>query len=262
VNDALLDRIALVTGAGRGIGRVIALALSDAGAAVALSGRSAEALEETRGLIAERGDRPALVVPADVTDEHQVRRMAERVRSELGEVDVLVANSGVGGPSVPLWEVDLAEWEATMAVNVTGVFLSCRAVLPEMLRRRSGSVVVIGSLSGKRPLVNRTPYTASKTALIGLVRTLATEVGPYGVRVNLVSPGGVEGERIEWAIREQARARGISLEQARETFTADSPMQRLVPPEDVAEAVVFLASDRARSVTGEDLNVSAGAVMY
>ena len=257
----LHDRVAIVTGAGRGIGRAIALALAGEGAHVALTGRTVAALEETRTLIADRGG-DALVTPADVTDEGQLRSLAGQVHGQLGAVDVLVANSGIGGPSAPLWEVDPVEWQETFAVNVTGVFLSCRTFLPEMVRRRSGSVVVIGSLSGKRPLVGRSPYAASKTALIGLVRTLAAETGPHRVRVNLVSPGGVEGERIEWAIRHQAKVRGVSLEQARETFTGDSPMQRLVPPEDVADAVVYLASDRANSVTGEDLNVSAGAVMY
>jgi NAD(P)-dependent dehydrogenase (short-subunit alcohol dehydrogenase family) len=117
-------------------------------------------------------------------------------------------------------------------------------------------------MTGKRPLVNRTPYAASKTALIGMVRTLAFELGAHGIRVNLVSPGPVEGERIQWVLEQQAKARGITFEQARDDFTSGSPLKRLVPPRDVADVVAYLASSRSASVTGDDINVSAGLVMY
>ena len=123
-------------------------------------------------------------------------------------------------------------------------------------------MIIIGSMTGKRPLRGRTPYSASKMALVGLARTLALETGPYGVRVNVISPGAVEGERIEWVIRKQAEGRGIGLDQARREFEMESPMERLVPPGDVAAAAVFLASGRAGSITGEDMNVSAGLVTY
>ena len=257
----LTDRIAVVTGAGRGIGRVIALALAREGAQMVLAGRSADALEQTRKLAGDTGRDP-LVVPTDITLPDQVEALARATLEAFGGADVLVNNSGIGGPSVPLWEVDPADWEATMAVNVTGTYLCCRAFLPAMVARRSGSVVIIGSMTGKRPMVGRTPYAASKMALVGLARTLAAEAGPYGVRVNVISPGPVEGERIEWAIERQAEALGVSVEEARARFTSASPLGRLVPPADVAAATVFLASDRAASITGEDLNVSAGVVMY
>jgi NAD(P)-dependent dehydrogenase (short-subunit alcohol dehydrogenase family) len=123
-------------------------------------------------------------------------------------------------------------------------------------------VVVIGSTTGKRPLYGRTPYAASKTALIGLVRTLAVELGPAGVRVNLISPGVVDGPRIDTVIREQARAAGTSYEAVYEEATKATPLRRLVPPDDVADATVFLASDASASITGEDLNVSGGLAMY
>jgi NAD(P)-dependent dehydrogenase (short-subunit alcohol dehydrogenase family) len=258
---ALSGRTAVVTGAGRGIGRAIALTLAAEGAAVVLAGRTVPALEDTARAVEDKGGR-ALVAPADVTVASDLERVADTALDAFGAIDVLVANSGVAGPSAPLWELDQAEWDATMAVNVTGVFLSCRAVLPSMIERRSGAIVVIGSMTGKRPLVQRTPYAASKTALIGLVRTVAAEAGEHGVRVNLVSPGAVQGERIEWVIRAQAEARGVSLDEARAAFTSSSVLKRLVTPEEVAEAVAFLASDRAVAITGEDLNVSAGTVMY
>ncbi|MGY1710470.1 SDR family NAD(P)-dependent oxidoreductase [Geodermatophilus sp. SYSU D00758] len=258
----LLDgRVAAVTGAGTGIGRAIALRLAAEGADVVLTGRSTGAMEQVAAEVQAAGRR-ALAAPLDLRDPASVEAAARTADEAFGPVDVLVCNSGVGGPSVPLVEMPLAEWEDTLRVNVTGTMLTCRAFLPGMLARGSGSVVVIGSVTGKRPLVDRTAYAASKTALIGLVRTLAWEVGPSGVRVNLVSPGGVEGPRIAWVLEQQAAARGIPVEQARAEFTSGAPLQRLVEAGEVAAAVAFLASPGAAGITGEDLNVSAGLVMY
>ncbi len=253
--------VAVVTGAGTGIGREISLRLAADGADVVLTGRSAGPMEEVAEEVRAVGRR-ASVVRMDLRDPASIEAAAKAVQEEFGRVDVLVNNSGVGRPSAPLWEIDPEEWEDTFRVNVTGTFLVCRAFLPGMVERRSGSVVVIGSMTGKRPLVNRTPYAASKTALIGLVRTLAFEVGPHGIRVNLVSPGPVEGKRIQWVLEQQAQARGITFEQARDDFTSGSPLKRLVPPGDVADAVAYLASPRSASITGDDINVSAGLVMY
>jgi NAD(P)-dependent dehydrogenase (short-subunit alcohol dehydrogenase family) len=253
--------VAVVTGAGTGIGREIALRLAADGADVVLTGRSVGPMEEAAEEVRAVGRR-ASVVQMDLREPASIEAAATAVQEQFGRVDVLVNNSGVGGPSAPLWEIDPEEWEDTFRVNVTGTFLVCRAFLPGMVERRSGSVVVIGSMTGKRPLVNRTPYAASKTALIGLVRTLAFEVGPHGIRVNLVSPGPVEGKRIQWVLEQQAQARGITFEQARDDFTSGSPLKRLVPPGDVADAVAYLASPWSASITGDDINVSAGLVMY
>jgi len=261
VQMLLEGHVAAVTGAGTGIGREIALRLAADGADVVLLGRSTGPMEEVAEQLRASGRR-ALVVPMDLRDQASIEAAARTAQEEFGRVDVLVNNSGVGGPSAPLWEIDPAEWEETFRVNVTGTFLVCRAFLPGMVERGAGSVVVIGSMTGKRALVNRTPYAASKTALIGLVRTLAWELGPHGIRVNLVSPGPVEGARIQWVLEEQARARGITFEQARDDFTSGSPLMRLVPPSDVADAVAYLASPRSSSITGDDINVSAGLVMY
>lgn len=257
----LKDKVAVVTGGGWGIGRAIALAYAQEGAKLVLASRSVENLKETHAAVTKLGSE-VLVVPTDIRQAESIAALVKQAVEQFGHVDVLVNNSGIGGPSAPLWEIAPADWEETFAVNVTGTYLCCRAFLPHMLQRRSGSVIVIASITGKRPLLNRTPYAASKMALIGLVRTLAWETGPYGIRVNAISPGPVEGARIEWVIRKQAEARGISLDEARQAFTRDSPLGRLIPPSDVAKAAVFLASDLAVSVTGEDLNVSAGIVMY
>ena len=258
----LLDgAVAVVTGAGTGIGREIALRLAADGADLVLAGRSTGPMDEVAAAVREAGRR-ALVVPLDLRDAASVTKAADAAFDEFGRVDVLVNNSGVGGPSAPLWEIDPDDWEDTFRVNVTGTFLVCRAFLPRMIEAGSGSVVVIGSMTGKRPLVNRTPYAASKTALIGLVRTLAWDTGPHGVRVNLVSPGPVEGARIQWVLEQQAAARGISFEEAQADFTSGSPLHRLVPPGDVADVVAYLASPRSASITGDDINVSAGLAMY
>jgi NAD(P)-dependent dehydrogenase (short-subunit alcohol dehydrogenase family) len=130
-----------------------------------------------------------------------------------------------------------------------------------MVERRFGSVVVIGSINGKRPFHGRTPYAASKTGLAGLMRTLAHELGPHGLRANLIPPGPVGGERVQAVIREQARIAGTSFEMKEAELTSGSALKRLIAPDDVASGAVFLASDEAASITGEDLNVSAGLVM-
>lgn len=253
--------VVVVTGAGRGIGREIALALARGGADLVLAGRDPATLEATGAMVAERGA-DHIAVRTDVTSEEDVDRLVQETITRFGRVDGLVANSGVGGPSGPLWELDRAEWEATFAVNVTGVFLCCRAFLPTMLERRSGSIVVIGSMTGKRPLWGRTPYASSKLALVGLVRTLALEAAPRGVRVNLVSPGPVAGERMEWVFRAQAEGRGISVEEAREEMVRQIPIGRLIEPAEVAEVVTQLTLAGPGAVTGGDHNVSGGMVTY
>lgn len=257
----LQDRVVVVTGAGRGIGREIALTCAAQGADVVLAARSVGALEAVAADIGAAG-RAALVVETDVADRAAVLAMADAAHDRFGRVDVLVNNSGIGGPSAPLWEVDPDEWAETMATNVTGVFHCCQALVPAMIEQGSGSVVTIGSITGKRPLLNRAAYATSKAALIGLTRTLAEECGPRGVRVNLISPGTVEGERIDWVFEQQAAAQGRSVEEVRSAFVEMAPLRRLVSPTDIANAVVYLGSDLAAGVTGADLNVTAGLVMY
>lgn len=255
------DRVVVVTGAGGGIGRAIALAFAREGDTVVLAARRVELLRESARMVEGDGGR-ALVVPTDVTDATSVEALASAVADRFGRVDVVVNNSGIGGPSAPLWQVDPDEWRATFDVNVTGVFLVCRAFLPAMIEAGSGSVIVIGSISGKRPLHGRSAYTASKMALVGLTRTLASEAGPHGIRVNLISPGFVEGARIDWVIDRQAETRGVSPEAVRAEMEALSPLGRLTQAGDVAATAVFLASPAAAAVTGIDLNVNAGVVMY
>jgi len=161
-----------------------------------------------------------------------------------------------------MWEIDLAAWRQAFAVNVEGVFLVSKEFLPAMVERGSGSIIIIGSITGKRPLWGRTPYASTKAALIGLTRTLALEAGEHGVRVNLISPGFVAGPRLDWVIKSQAEGRGITEEEVRSEMEGESALNRLTQPEDVARAALFLASDDASGLTGADLNVNSGAVMY
>jgi NAD(P)-dependent dehydrogenase (short-subunit alcohol dehydrogenase family) len=256
-----MARVTLVTGASQGIGREISLAFAAAGDSLVLIARDEEKLRATAAAAAAYGGE-ILVVPTDVTDPDQVEAMAAAAIGRFGRTDVLVNNSGIGGPSGPMWDLDLESWRHTFAVNVDGVFLASRAVLPHMIERGSGSIITIGSITGKRPLWGRTPYASTKAALVGLTRTLALEAGPYGIRVNLISPGFVAGPRLDWVISSQAAGRGISEDVVRAEMEAEAALQRLTQPGDVARVAVFLASEDASAVTGADINVNSGAVMY
>ena len=253
-------RVAVVTGGGRGIGRAIARALCAADYNLVLAARSTDELAAVRAEIEGDGGQ-ALAVPTDLRKGDDIERLAEAAQG-FGDVELLVNNGGMAGPQGMLWELDPEAWAETMAVNVDAVFLCSRAFLPGMIEKGRGSIVNIGSITGKRPLKGRTPYATSKLALVGLTRTLALETGPFGVRVNLISPGFVEGPRIDWVIDRQAEVRGVPSDVVRDDFTAQSPLGRLTSPEEVAAAVVFLASDAASAITGADINVNAGVVMY
>jgi len=253
-------RVAVVTGANRGIGRAITVALAATGFTVAASARDPAGLSDT---VAEAGQAGGMVVPlaCDVRDEASVTAMAAQAQA-LGPVHAVVANAGVAGPTLPLHEITLDGWRDTLATDLDGVFLTFRAFIPGMIERLGGSLIVISSMTGKRPLPGRTPYAAAKMGVIGLVRTLATELGPYGIRVNAVCPGFVAGPRLEQVVRKEAALRGITEEKARAALTEASPLGRMVGAGEVAGACAFLASDDSAAVTGEDLNVTAGVVMY
>ena len=253
-------RVAVVTGANRGIGRAIAVALATAGFAVAASARDPASLADTVAQARQAGG-TAVPLACDVQDEESVAKLAAEAQA-LGPVHTVVANAGVAGPTLPLHEITLDGWRDTIATDLDGVFLTFRAFIPAMIERRDGSLIAISSMTGKRPLHGRTPYAAAKMGVIGLVRTLATELGPHNIRVNAVCPGPVAGPRMEQVVARQAAIRGITEEQARAALTEASPLGRMVEATEVAGACVFLASDISAAVTGEDLNVTAGVVMY
>jgi NAD(P)-dependent dehydrogenase (short-subunit alcohol dehydrogenase family) len=253
-------RVAVVTGANRGIGRAVAVALAVDGFTVAVTARDPATLKETIDDVEAVGG-TAAALACDVREEASVETMA-RAASALGPVHTVVANAGVAGPTAPLQEMALADWRDCLATDLDGVFLTFRAFVPGLIAAGAGSLIAMSSMTGKRPLHGRTPYAAAKMGVIGLVRTLALELGPHGIRVNAVCPGAVAGPRIDDVIARQAAARGITEAAALAAFTDASPLGRLVEAGEVAAACAYLASDAAASITGEDLNVTAGVVMY
>lgn len=254
------DTVAIVTGASQGIGRSIAVSFAEAGASVALAARS-EGIYETRDAIDDRGK--TLAVETDVTDETSVRETIDEVTQSFGRLDCVVNNAGIAGPTAPIEEVEREAWERTMGVNVTGMYLMLKHAAASLRESDHGSVINISSISGKRPLEHRTPYTASKMAVIGLTRTAAVEFAEDDVTVNAICPGPVRGPRIENVIERQSDRMGVDFEEAkRRVFTQDAILGDLVEPEDVARMVVYLASEAGRHVTAQDINVDAGTVWY
>jgi NAD(P)-dependent dehydrogenase (short-subunit alcohol dehydrogenase family) len=252
---------AVVTGGGQGIGAAIAKGLARRGAHVVVSGRRRAKLDDVCAAIAAEGG-SAECLAGDVTDPEHLEALMALTGGSSGVIDILVNNAGIAGPTAPLAEVTLAEWDETLAVNLTGVFLSCRAALPYLERSAHGKIVNIGSVTGKQPLLNRTPYAAAKLGVVGLTRTLAHELGPSGINVNVISPWLVGGERLESVIVTMAQERGLSAEALRAEMTAGTAFKRTVSEEDVVELTLFLCSTAANNVTGQDINLSAGAVMY
>ncbi len=256
-----LGKVAVVTGGGRGIGRSISLALAREGADVSLAARSTDMMEEVAEKIRQMGRR-VVVNTTDVNSVNDVERAVNRTLENLGRIDFLVNNSGIAGPTRYVHEITPEEWDETLSVNLRGAFLFCRFVVPIMINQYGGKIVNIASMTGKRPLPMRTPYCASKMGLIGFTRSLASELGKFGINVNAVCPGGVEGERIDEVIRKASEAEGTPVDEVRKRFVADSPFKRMVTADDIARAVLFLLSDDSKNITGEDLNVTAGVVMY
>jgi NAD(P)-dependent dehydrogenase (short-subunit alcohol dehydrogenase family) len=241
-------RVALVTGAARGLGREIAAAFAREGAAVVAADLSAD------------GDPAAGVVPVacDVTDADQVAAAMALATERFGPVDVLVNNAGISTVS-PVAQLSERDFDRVVDVNLKGAFLFSRAFAAQAGAR--GSIVTVASQAGKRGVANIAPYCAAKAAQIGFTRALALELAP-SVRVNAVCPGIVETELVTEQVRSQAEARGRSADEVRAGWLAEVPLGRFQPASAVAAAVLFLASDEAGEITGEALNVSGGMVMH
>ena len=254
----LPDRVALITGGGRGIGRAIALAFAKEGARVAVTARTETELEAVAAEIRALG-REALAVPCDVGERAQVDDAVRRVADGLGPVEILVNNAGIA-VSAKLQDTDDALWERHLRVNLTGAFLVTRAVLPGMLAARWGRIINIASIAGRQGYPLIAAYAASKHGLLGLTRALAQEVVAAGVTVNAICPGYVATE-LTWAgARNIQKRTGRAYEEAVQALAAFSPQKRLIEPEEVAALAVLLASDEARSVTAQAWNVDGGAV--
>jgi NAD(P)-dependent dehydrogenase (short-subunit alcohol dehydrogenase family) len=247
----LAGRTALVTGGGTGLGAAITRALHSAGAAVVITGRRPEPLTALSQEL-ERVDG----IVCDVADPAAVDRLAATVADR--EISIVINNAGIAGPVAPLTEIDVAAWDEVFDINVRGVFLVCKAFLPAMVARGAGDVINLASVSGKRPLVRRTPYCASKMAVIGLTSTLAFEVGPAGVNVNSLSPGPVDGPRMDRNFRLEAERSGRSYEEAVETFVSRAALGRMVTETEVGAAVLAMLA--MPGLCGADVDLSAGMV--
>lgn len=255
----LEDRVAIVTGAAKGMGRDICLTLAREGAHLVLVAREAGPLEALAAEIQALGRR-ALVQPADVTDEPAVQAMVARTLEAFdGRLHILVNGAGVTGPiETPVWEIRVEDWDHVLAVNLRGTFLPTKHVLPVMIAQRYGKIVNISGTSGLRGYRYRAAYSASKWAVRGFTRTVALEVGPYNINVNAVHPGIVAGERMERLCREKARRRGWTPEQVYDEYVQEMALRRVTTAQDVAEAVAFLVSDAAQNMTGQSVTVDGG----
>jgi NAD(P)-dependent dehydrogenase (short-subunit alcohol dehydrogenase family) len=240
----------IVTAGGSGIGNVIARVFAESGARV-FSCDVDPALVD--GL---RGQEPAVgACVADVALESDVDRLFDQALAELGGLDVLVNNAGIGGPVACVEDVPPDEWRRTLDVNLTGAFLCTRRAAPILKEQGSGSVVNMSSHYGFFGGPSRSPYVASKWAIIGFTKTIAMELGPFGVRANAICPGGVEGERLERVIRLESEQRGITCEQLREDWTRGCSLRTFIPPEDVAATILFLCSEQGARISGQAIGV-------
>jgi len=254
----LADRIALVTGAAKGMGGEICTALAREGADLVLAARDVPPLEALAREIEGLGRR-ALVAPCDVTDEAAVAGMVARALARYGRIDILVNAAGVTGPvETPVQQIAVEDFRAVLESNVVGTFLPIKHVLPGMIERRYGKIVNISGTSGLRGYKYRTAYSSSKWALRGLTRTVALEAGPHNVNVNALHPGIVAGERMDRLCREKARKRGWTPERVYQEYVDEMALRRVTVARDIANAVLFLVSDDSANMTGQSVTVDGG----
>jgi NAD(P)-dependent dehydrogenase (short-subunit alcohol dehydrogenase family) len=256
----LKAQVAIVTGAGRGIGRATALELARMGADVVIAEVDRAGAERTAADVKALGQRVS-VVPTDVTSREALRAMAERTRAEFGRIDILVNNAGIYRAALPL-DITEEHWDAVMNVNARAVFFASQAVLPAMVAQKSGAIVSLASMAGKIGSRGNLPYNASKAAVISITKSLALAHAADGIRVNCVCPGFVETDMWSAVSRELGAAMGLSPEDFTKQRLSQVPLGRMERPEDVANVIGFLASPRAGYMTGQAISVDGGLVMH
>jgi NAD(P)-dependent dehydrogenase (short-subunit alcohol dehydrogenase family) len=241
-----------VTGGGAGIGKAIALSFAQAGVAVTVCGRRKEPLETVAR--AHKGIHP---IVADVTDEAAMANLFAEAEKARGPIDIVVANAGMSGSS-PAHRMSLADWQRTLAVNMTGSFLTVKPALAGMTSRKAGRIVFVASTAGLKGYAYVAPYVAAKHGVVGLMRALATELAKTGVTVNAVCPGFVETEMLEESVQRIVEKTGRTVEQARASLSATNPQGRFIQPQEVAAAVLWLCREEAGSITGQAISLSGG----
>jgi NAD(P)-dependent dehydrogenase (short-subunit alcohol dehydrogenase family) len=254
-------KIAIVSGSGPGMGREIALALAREGADVAVAARREDKVARVAQKIEALGRR-ALAVRCDVTDPEQCQSLADRTAAELGGIDVLVNNAYHDGDMAKVVEADLSAWQTTIDVNLFGAVNMTRAVHPHMAERGGGRIVMVNTMSTERTEVGFGIYAASKSALKSITKTLAKELGPDGIRVNGVHPGYIWGPSVEWYLKHLAEENGTTPEEEYEKVASQTALGYIPDAAEIAGAVLLMASDLARCVTGQALGANAGQVFH
>ena len=258
-NLVLSGRRAVVTGAGRGIGRSIALALAQAGADVAVTARTQGEIEQLAAEIRAMG-RQSLAVPCDVTDSEQVKHMASTLIDGLGGIDILVNNAGNAGSHKFLNHPDEL-WHRMLSINLTSVYYVTKAFVPRLIEQRWGRIITIASMASRVGGSYIAAYTAAKHGVLGLTRALAVELLPYNITVNAICPGYVNTPMTDASVSNIAARTGMSEAQAREALEKSSPQKRLFEPEEIAAVAVFLAQDINKGITGQAINIDGGGMM-
>ncbi len=244
------QRVLITAGAG-GIGRCLAESFHQDGSRVHICDSNKDALEQM--LAANRGTITGTV--ADVSNPGAVDRLFEDARSELGGLDVLINNAGIEGPIGPIEEISPEAWRRTIEVNLDGQFLCARNAVPLLKSAGGGSIINMSSTAGLGGCPNRAPYVASKWAIIGLTKTLAMELGVFGIRVNAICPGSVEGERINRVIEAHAEALGKNVEEVRASYTETNSMRALIQPDEIVRLAQFLCAETNIHITGQALSI-------
>jgi NAD(P)-dependent dehydrogenase (short-subunit alcohol dehydrogenase family) len=253
----LTGRIAIVTGASKGIGRVMSELFAREGAKVVCAARSDALVTETVALIRAAGG-DAVAAVADASLEAGARAIVDAGTRAYGGVDTLVNNAGDGGPTKPIQDYTTDDWFYTVNSCLTTSFMCSRFAVPAMIAAGRGSIVNIASMAGRRGLMYRVGYCSAKAGQMGMTYGLALELGRHNITVNAIVPGAVAGERIDRVIQGQAEIRGIDVEQQRQSFVERSPLRRMSTAEDIASLAVFLCSDQARNISGQCIPVTAG----
>jgi len=255
----LENKKAIVTGAAKGMGAAITTTLAREGADIVLAARDTAALDEVAAEVGALG-RTAHVVACDVTDEAQVAAMVDHAKTAFdGRIDILVNVAGVTGPvETPVQDIAADDFTYVITANERGTFLPIKHVVPTMIEQQSGKIVNIGGTSGLRGYPMRTAYSASKWAVRGITRTVALELGRHNINVNAVCPGIVETPRMQKLCEGKAKVRGWTVEQVYEEYVQDMALKRVTTPQDVANAVLFMASEDSRNITGQELAVDGG----
>jgi NAD(P)-dependent dehydrogenase (short-subunit alcohol dehydrogenase family) len=258
----LKNRVALITGGGRGIGRAIALAFAQEGAHIVLAARTMSQVESVAGELTNSMGSGALPVACDVSDVESVSHMFATVQKKFERgPDILVNNAGIA-ESATLVKTDDELWHRHLAVNLSGTFFCMRAALPSMLRSGWGRVINVASIAGKTGAPYIAAYSASKHGVLGLTRSVALEVAAKGITVNAICPGYVETDMTTRAVENITSRTGYDVDQALEALRRTSPQNRLIMPEEVATLALLLASEEGRGINGQAINVDGGSVLF